>query len=246
MIAAGGGLALAGAWYYMQQQKKKEAEKSQQAFAFIKPHAVTPAVIALAKTMFANAGIKVTSEGELTAKVIDEMKLIDTHYGAIAKRAVVQKPHELVVPQKAQDGFEKMFGLSWKKAVADGKVYNAADAAEKLGIDGAGLDAEWGKLDRKKNLIKFGGGFYCGKVGELYVMNGFYMAMRAAYTAPGKKIYWCVRARGGAASSSSARRPSSRVSIISRPLGGGGVELESPPPDPSSRDGGGGPVPPNG
>ena len=35
-----------------------------------------------------------------------------------------------------------------------------------------------------------GGGFYCGKVDGIYVMNGFYMQMRAAYTNPGEKIQW--------------------------------------------------------
>lgn len=64
------------------------------------------------------------------------------------------------------------------------------DGAEKLGVDAAGLNAKWSKLSRGKDLIKFGGGFYCGKVDGIYVMNGFYMQMRAAYTNPGEKIQW--------------------------------------------------------
>ena len=63
--------------------------------------------------------------------------------------------------------------------VAAGKVYNAKDGAEKLGLDAAGVNDEWSKLTRGKDLIKFGGGFYCGKVKDIYVMNGFYMSMRA-------------------------------------------------------------------
>ena len=62
-----------------------------------------------------------------------------------------------------------------------GLVYNAADACKQLGCDGAGLDAKWSTLTRGQNLIKFGGGFYCGKVEGIYVMNGFYMAMREIY-----------------------------------------------------------------
>ena len=34
------------------------------------------------------------------------------------------------------------------------------------------------------------GGFYCGKVDGIYMMNGFYMAMRAAFCAPGENIRW--------------------------------------------------------
>ena len=36
----------------------------------------------------------------------------------------------------------------------------------------------------------FGGGFYCGKVGDIYLMNRFCLETRAAYTNPGEKIQW--------------------------------------------------------
>jgi hypothetical protein len=89
------------------------------------------------------------------------------------------KPSELNVPDKGKKQFEAAFGESWDSAVAAGKVFNAKDGAEKLGIDAEGVNAEWSKLTRGKDLIKFGGGFYCGKVKDIYVMNGFYMSMRA-------------------------------------------------------------------
>ena len=38
----------------------------------------------------------------------DKKKLIDTHYGAIAAKAVMLKPKDLVVQEKAQEEFEKM------------------------------------------------------------------------------------------------------------------------------------------
>jgi nucleoside diphosphate kinase len=167
--------------------------KNNMAFVFIKPHAVYPKVVDLVKDTFANNGIKITGEGDLDYKTIDEKFLIDTHYGAIANRAVKQKPSELVVPDKGKAGFKKLFGLEWETAVAEGKVYNAMDAAAKLGVDGAGLEALWRKLDKKNELIKFGGGFYCAKIGDIFVMNGFYMSMRAAYTtAPAAIHYFTV------------------------------------------------------
>ena len=69
-------------------------------------------------------------------KTIDEKMLIDTHYGAIANRAVKQKPAELIVPEKGQQGFKKLFGISWVDAVKQGMVYNAKDACVKLSVDG--------------------------------------------------------------------------------------------------------------
>jgi len=151
------------------------AKKKNSAFVFIKPHAVTPKVQALVTDVFQKAGIIITKEGDLDYKTIDEEMLIDTHYGAIANRAVKQDPKELVVPAKGQEGFEKMFGLSWAAALESGNVYNAKQACEKLGISSSELNTKWSDLSRGKDLIKFGGGFYCGKVDGLFIMNGFYM-----------------------------------------------------------------------
>ena len=50
------------------------------AFVFIKPHAVTEATKALVTKELASAGIKVRSQGSITAEAIDEKKLIDQHY----------------------------------------------------------------------------------------------------------------------------------------------------------------------
>jgi len=169
--------------------------KTNSAFVFIKPHACkskTPEKVeSLVESSFAKHGIRITGKGSMAAETIDKNMHIDTHYGAIASKAVKLQPKELNVPDKGKAAFEKMFGESWDSAVAAGKVYNAKDGATKLGVDGAGVDAKWSKLSRGKDLIKFGGGFYCGKLEEdVYVMNGFYMQMRAAYTNPGEKIVW--------------------------------------------------------
>lgn len=167
--------------------------KTNSAFVFIKPHACkgTPGKVeTLVEESFANAGVRVTGSGEMSAETIDKNLHIDTHYGAIASKAVKLQPSELNVPDKGKAGFEKMFGESWESAIAAGNVYNAMDGAAKLGVNGAGLDAKWSKLSRGKDCIKFGGGFYCGKVDGIYIMNGFYMSMRAAYCNPGEKIHW--------------------------------------------------------
>lgn len=164
-----------------------------EAFVFVKPHAVTDKVVDLVKEDFAKNGIKVKTEGELDHKKIDTERLIDTHYGAIASKAVILKPSELNVPEKGQGEFKKLFGEEWAKALEEGKVYNAADACEKLGITGDELEAKWGNLKRGEDLIKFGGGFYCGKLADdMYVMNGFYLSMRGKYTNAPAKIHYFV------------------------------------------------------
>jgi len=166
------------------------AEKTSSAFVFIKPHAVTDEVKALVLKELSAAGISVKSEGSIPAEVIDKEQLIDTHYGAIAAKAVKQKPATLTVQPKAQAAFEKAFGLSWSDALSKGLVFNATDGAAKLGLTFDELGAKWGTLKKEVNLLKFGGGFYCGKVDGIFIINGFYMDMRKAFTAPGTCIYY--------------------------------------------------------
>jgi len=162
------------------------------AFVFIKPHAVTPAVVGLVKGYFAGKGVSVVGEGSIKAEEIDAKKLIDQHYYAIASKATILKPHELNVPG---DKFEAQFGLTWEAALAAGNVYNALDACALLGITADEMDAQWGVCKKAKKLVKFGGGFYCGLVEiegkpSLYVFNGFFMSMRSKFTVPGESIYY--------------------------------------------------------
>mmetsp|Transcript_18753 Transcript_18753/g.29798 ORF Transcript_18753/g.29798 Transcript_18753/m.29798 type:complete len:380 (-) Transcript_18753:209-1348(-) len=134
------------------------------AYVFVKPHAVPPATIALVKNKFASNGIAVTSEGSLDSKEIDEKKLIDQHYYSIANKATLSKPKDLNPPAKKTAEFAKMFGMSWEKALADGLVYNAADACKELGVDGGEMNKLFGAAKKGGNSIKFGGGFYCAKI----------------------------------------------------------------------------------
>ena len=83
-------------------------------------------------------GIAVRDEGELGAAEIDARRLIDTHYGAIASKAMATAPADLNPTAAARALFASTFGAgSWEQAVAAGKVYNAVSACEHLGIDAA-------------------------------------------------------------------------------------------------------------
>ena len=116
------------------------ATEKNRAFVFIKPHAVTEAMVALVKEKLSGAGISIVSEGAIGHDKIDELQLVDNHYGAIASKAVQLKPRELNVPEKGKRAFAEAFGLTWEDALAKGMVFNAADACGHLGVDAAGLD----------------------------------------------------------------------------------------------------------
>ena len=125
---------------------------------------VTDAAKKLVSSRFADVGITVSSEGTLDAATIEKNKLIDNHYYAIANKASLSKPAELNPPVARQQEFEAKFGISWKKALADGIVFNAVDGCKRLGIDGATMDKRWAEAKKAGDLVKFGGGFYAGKL----------------------------------------------------------------------------------
>mmetsp|Transcript_21139 Transcript_21139/g.46036 ORF Transcript_21139/g.46036 Transcript_21139/m.46036 type:complete len:357 (+) Transcript_21139:60-1130(+) len=161
------------------------------AFVFVKPHAVTEKTTNMVRDGLKAKGLRVTSEGVLTSEVIDEKKLIDQHYYAIASKATILKPCELNVPK---DKFKAFFGLEWDDALKQGVVFNALDACKEFGCSADELSKAWNAAKKDGKLIKFGGGFYCGLVSmngkTLYVFNAFFMTMRSAFTAPGKEIHY--------------------------------------------------------
>jgi len=181
------------------------AEHLHSAFVFIKPHAVTDSVKKLVAERMSAEGIGIVAEGRIAAEVIDKNRLIDTHYGAIASRAMSQKPSEMPVQQKAKDEFKKAFGISWEEAVKDGKVFNLADGAKKLGCSLDDVGDKYDALKKGETLIKFGGGFYCGKVDGIYVINGFYARMRA----PARRTHGTnsCRSRGAQTTTRTATMP---------------------------------------
>merc|ERR1712232_185429 len=138
--------------------------------------------------------IKIIKEGEILAADIDKKQLIDKHYYAIASKATLLTPDKLNVPN---DKFKVQFGLEWDDVLKDGKALNAKDACEKFGIDADELDKMWAQCKKDGNLVKLGGGFYCGKMekdgkGPYYVFNGFFMTMRAGFVKEGVSIYYYV------------------------------------------------------
>lgn len=164
------------------------------AFLFIKPHAANEQVRKLVERRLAEQGFAIERQGEISHDVIDQERLIDNHYGAIAMKATALKPHELSASAKAVKSFKEAFGLEWAEALEKQQVYNAMDAATKLGLDAATLDQRWSTLKRGVTVVKFGGGFYVGKIEGIFVVNGFYMAMRAKYTEnPAKIAFYVVR-----------------------------------------------------
>mmetsp|Transcript_2625 Transcript_2625/g.4766 ORF Transcript_2625/g.4766 Transcript_2625/m.4766 type:complete len:134 (+) Transcript_2625:537-938(+) len=59
------------------------------AFVFVKPHADIPKVQDKVREMLLDKKIEILSEGDISGSTIDEKKLIDQHYYAIASKATL-------------------------------------------------------------------------------------------------------------------------------------------------------------
>ena len=170
-------------------------EGTQSALMFLKPHCSgSKAVLALVKAHLASAGVSVLGEGVCKASDMKRHGLVDAHYGAIANRAVRLDPRTLAVPPEGQAAFQARFGLGWAAALDAGLVHNASTAAFKLNLSDAALEKRWRAIPRE-DVLKLGGGFYVGQLGGEggpFVVNGFYLAMRSAFVAPGACVRWLV------------------------------------------------------
>merc|ERR1719461_189500 len=107
----------------------KVAAVSNQAFVFVKPHAANAKVAAVVEEELKKRGFSIETQGEITAEQIDEKKLIDEHYYAIASKATLLTPDKLNVPA---DKFKGKFGVEWKDVLEQGLAYNAIDGGKKI------------------------------------------------------------------------------------------------------------------
>lgn len=177
-------------------KRKQENEEEQgaavvknSAFVFVKPHANTPATQKLVREKLTEAGISILSECDISGTEIDEKKLIDQHYYAIASKATILPAKDIPVPS---DKFEAAFGEKWEDVLAKKKAVNAMDACKEFQCTAEELNDAW----KDAQVTKFGGGFYCGLVKlndrALYVFNAFFMSMRSNFVGEGVSIHCYV------------------------------------------------------
>jgi len=160
------------------------------AFMMLKPHANTEAARDFVFRHLEQAGINVRKHGEIDAEAIDAHGMIDNHYGSLADKALRQRPADLLVRPEAEQAFQEAFGLTWQEALDRDLAVNAGEAMRKLQCSEGDLERLWAPLELGVGKVKLGGGCYVGKIGAFYVVNAFYMVMRAMYTKPGSSVYW--------------------------------------------------------
>ena len=227
-------------------------ERANIALIFIKPHCSgSEKVRDFVKAEIKQAGLTILGEGAMTGEEIDEKGCIDKHYASIAKSAMETNPADLNPADDKKEDFKAKFSSTWEEALELGMIHNAKSATEKLGsmdgdnlvpLSGKELDSLWGKAGDK---VKLAPGLYVANIGNdepLYVINGFYMAMREKYVA-GDGIYFYVvgfdstaiswaKFRGeiiGATDPTAAPEGSIRGKMLANWEGEEGLDLDSAP-----------------
>lgn len=176
----------------IREKRAHEARNKNSAFLFIKPHANVPKVVELVENRLRKAKIGIVQQGEVRSLDLQGGKIIDRHYGSLAMRALKTKPLHLAVLDEGRKGFEEVFKLSWREALERDLVVNAKEAERRLGLhpDGVELDRLWSPLQFGEGKVKLASSCYAGRIRGLYVINGFYMGMRAKFTCADRPVHW--------------------------------------------------------
>ncbi len=179
----------------------RDEEPPNQAFVFIKPHANTEKVRNFVRTRILeninplsdNEGGRFVGECEISSDHIESAGLIDTHYKALAVNAMKIRGVDSKIPA---DMFKTMYGEDLQTVKIERRIYNAAEALSVFHCTPEDLEGAWreAEADVSRGRIKrFGSGFYCGYLTlnnkNVYIINGFYMAMRGKYVAKDASIH---------------------------------------------------------
>ena len=160
------------------------------ALVFVKPHAATDACESFVRDHLAAAGIRVVDAGVKAAAEIEAAKLIDQHYGSLARIAMELQPADVALSPAAEEAFAETYEVDWSTAL--GSALRNDEAMSKLGVDGLELEPMW----RGGVQCKLAPGTYVSRLDgvsePLYTLNGFYPAMRQAYVADGSEVRYLV------------------------------------------------------
>ena len=148
---------------------------------------------------------RIVAEYDISSEIVEQGKFFDKHFKSLARYAVEIAGSDLSASAFSEIGFTRnstatsfreQFGEGLDLVKKESRIYNAREALSALACTPGDLDEMWqeAQKDSSKGKIKyFGNGLYCGnlfaKGKNVYVMNGFYMAMRAGYVQPGMLIH---------------------------------------------------------
>ncbi|MGI5868137.1 MAG: hypothetical protein ACOX9C_01655 [Kiritimatiellia bacterium] len=155
-----------------------------QAFAFVKPHAIrSQAVATTLGAIFEDAGVAVSFTRIVTGPELVRSGVVDRHFGAVARGAAHDGTEPLETTEAGREAFLQHYDEAWEDACKAGRVVGADVVRERLGGIGArDLCAAWAEA----GAVEVGPDTYVAWFEDAgcYGVNGFYPAIRESYLAP--------------------------------------------------------------
>jgi hypothetical protein len=176
------------------------------AFVYIKPsananeNANTPGVRDLVHDIlldhinpFDDGGGRIIAEYDISSDFIQEGNLVEKQYKLLAHHAMITSGSSVEI---SNNDFEAAFGEDLCLVKNEKRIYNAREALSGLACDPHGLEQAWREAEEDSSKGKihcFGPDCYCGNLmlngKNVYVMNGFFMAMREEYVKAGSSTH---------------------------------------------------------
>jgi hypothetical protein len=165
-----------------------------QGLILLKPHVNNSKVRNLVRTFLLesidhnNDGGRILSDQNITSDFIDKGKLVDVHYRSFARYAIHTTGGSDIDPKE----FGIFFHESLNKVRKEGRIFNCLEALSRLGLTPTTLGEIWNDAPENK-IKKLSDGLFCGNLfingANIYVVNGFYMAMRGSYLENNAGVY---------------------------------------------------------
>mmetsp|Transcript_16856 Transcript_16856/g.43839 ORF Transcript_16856/g.43839 Transcript_16856/m.43839 type:complete len:487 (-) Transcript_16856:1380-2840(-) len=119
-------------------------------------------------------------------------RIIDQHFYRVADEAVFHKPAGLDMPRMQ---FESKFGEAWRAVLRTQRVFNAFDAAMRMGMSDETFSRAWNRAVAANDWMVVEGTTQVARMIDqsktvIYVINGHYMRTRARYTEKGARVYY--------------------------------------------------------
>ena len=159
-----------------------------QAFAFIKPHAMkSQAVATYIGDVFEDGDVQVPFKKAFTNAELESGGLIDRHFESVSCASLIEDVSKLVLSDSAKEVFKDAFNVVWDDALAQGKIVSGKDACTRMdGMSPRKLCSEWARYGATEIEQDICVSWF--EDNDLYVLNGFYLATRHEYVTEGAAV----------------------------------------------------------
>lgn len=168
-------------------------------FVYVKPDFNCKLIRDLTRSTMLNAIIsgngRIAEELVILAEDIEKGNMIDAQYQETARNAMLVSVRQMSIPQSE---FRSAFEEDIDVVINESRIFNANQALTECNCTPEQLDEAWRKAENfisstKRKVMKFRKGLYCANIQinqrNIYVINGFYLALRRKYTLQSQSIY---------------------------------------------------------